>query len=307
MITTFARLYKPGVVVTLAGQTATSLGMIPGGVDPRIVFRVKRTLTSTPDTAEVGIYGLAPERRTAMQALFGETGRSVLTIAAGFEGVTIPVFRGDVRKMRATDRDGGDFVTRAWADDAGDAIAEARIPAALSSTAGLTAQQMIDVALACFAAPQGTFPGAVIAPDASVGQAIATATPGATTTFYASVQVGKARDLLDEAARTLGVRWWIRDNQLFMARRGLPVGAPALASVLLPDHLLEEPSDDGSGLTRIVAMFDPNIQPGLQVNLVGRVAPGVTETFRAEACEYAGDVESSAPWSVTIDARSFGA
>lgn len=292
----FPRLFKPGMTLSVAGQVFTSVPRAWQGTvsleSLRVAFRVRRSMSSTPDTCDVAISNVAPERRTAMAALFAELGRAPLTLQIGYDNVLAQVFAGDVRTMRTSVLE-DDTVTSITADDSGDAIEQTTINV---STLGLTAQNMIDVALAAMAGPP-TFSPIVAHP--SVAAALATATPAATLATYTMVSIGKATDLLDEAARILGARWWIRDFQLFMAVRGVPTDG--LAIVLPPTHLLDEPSNDGGGVVHALTFADPNLTPGRQVLLAdadGRVSP-----CRVEAVELSGDTHGDAPWSAALDLR----
>lgn len=289
---TFARYFKPAAVITIGGVTVASLGL-PLVTQLRVSFKVRRTLSSTPDSADVAISGLDPVRVESMLAVWREVGKTKLTIATGYDGMTVPLFSGDVRTMSTSGR--LDTVLVASADDAGDALADATLSG--FSTAGWTVQNMIDGALAALAQADPISP---IVAHPSVATAISSASPGASQAFYASVNVGKASDLLNEAARLLGCRWWIRDGQLFMARRGIPIDGVAIA---LPEtHWLSEPSDDGKGAISVVTFCDPNIVPGRQIALVPEFSDGF-DIFRAEATEHAGDNESNAPWTCSIDGR----
>ncbi len=291
----FPRYFRPGVSATLAGTTAKNLGLPPPAPKgPRITFRVRKTMASTPDRATVSIYNLAPERTAAMSTLFGATGRTPLIIAGGYDGVLSRLFLGDVRSLD-TDRQAGpsDTMLVAQADDGGDALANVSVS---YSTAGWTAGDMIDVALLAFATN-----GYPIAKHPTVGAAVAAVTASATVSFYAAAHVGRASQLLDEAARLLGVRWWVRDSQLFMVKRGAPVDT--IATVLPKTHLLDTPSFDGSGLLRTTALFDPNILPGRLVALQGRIAPGSLEPYRVEATDHSGDTHGGRAWSVAMTLR----
>ncbi len=299
---TFPRIYKPCCTVVLAGQTVQHLALpqvaTPQG--PRITFSVERTMTSTPDTAKVAIYGLAPERRTAMAAVFHELGQSEIVLSVGYDGITVPLFRGDVRRMKANERVDADYAVLVEADEAGDALATVTVR---SSTLGLTASQMIDVALLALA-QGGAVAGAGVRPQIvvkhpSVDAALATAPSAAV--VYTSVSISKATDFLDEAARIAQARWFIRDGQLFFAKRRIPTDG--LAVRLPRTHWLSEPSEDGRALMHLETFCDPNIAPGRLIALEGRTAPGVLEYFRAEACSYAGDTEASTPWSVSVVLR----
>lgn len=288
----------------LAGQPVAALGL-PFVQSPRVSFRIVRTMTSSPDTASVAIYGLDPIRRAAMQSIWTGFGAAPLTIATGYDAVTIPVFFGDVRSLSSS-LEGADYVTTATADDAGDAIEDAAIPPELISTAELSASVMVTIALACFNSFRAYVPPAKpplipIVPSPSVGAALATMTPQAQTLTYASVRVGKARDLLDEAARIVGCRWWIRDSQLFFGKRGVPTSA---APIALPrSHWLSVPSEEANGTIRVTAFLEPQLLPGALVSLIGRTAPGVPELCRVEAGEYSGDTDAGVPFSASLVLR----
>lgn len=287
----FPRYFKPAVLVTLGGHVIASLGL-PLVHGLHVAFRVKRTIASSPDSAEVALTGLDPDRVASVRSVFASTGRTKLTIASGYDGATVPLFAGDVRRMDETGTTDRTLIVSA--DDAGDALANATVQA---STAGWTPQNMIDVALAAFARADPGFP---IIPDQSVATTIASANPVAVTAFYASVSVGNAKDLLDEAARLLQCRWWIRDGRLFMARRNLPTDGLAIA---LPEtHWLDPPADDGSGLIRGATFCDPNLVPGRQIALIREDVRGIVYA-RAESTMHSGDMESSEPWSCAYEAR----
>lgn len=290
------RLFRPGAVVRCAGQTLYS---VPPLLGLRVAFSVRRTMKSDPDVASVRIWGLAPERALAMQTLHNELGSSTLAIDAGYEGAITRVFSGDVKRQPTVARDGSDFVLAAEADDAGEAINEVTLSGVTGY--GLSAQNMIDAAIetmnAYYAVRVPPVPPIVQHP--SVAAVIAASNPLATAATFSLVHVGKASDLLNEAARILGCRWWIRDSQFFLGARKLPTDGQA---VYLPrTHWLSEPTEDGD-LVRLTTLFDTMLVPGRQVALVGRKIPFILEYFRAESCDYSGDTEGG-PWSIACELR----
>ena len=287
------RLFKPAVVALIGSTLIRNID----GDGLRIAFRVARSLTSSPDEATIAVYGLDEAHRTALATTFAQFGRAKATLSVGYDGVPVVAFKGDVRTLRPTVIEGSDIATFVTADDAGDALAEVRLPGL--SSAGLTAEDMIDAALAAFALPLPLGAGEVIVKHPSVAAAIAQSV--AAPALFAAVSIGKATDLLDEAARILGVRWYVRDNQLFMARRGIPTDGDAV--VLNRLRWLGEPSEDAEGLVRLPAFADARLTPGRQVQLVGRVLPGVGETFRVETSELTGDTDADTPFAAQLTLR----
>jgi len=302
---TFPRYFKPSCLITISGfvidaAIAAALG-IPA---PRVVFSIRRSMTPTPDTCSLTVYGLAPERAVAMLTLFAEIGRAPMTLAIGYDGITGLAFTGDIRSMRL-DKSQLDHALVMTADDGGDAIADAVLPAALSSTAGASASNQIKLALLVMSTEIAKNGRPPIVEHPSVAAAIAGTSVAASTLVYTSVRVGTARDLLDEAARVLRVRWWLRDGLLFMAARGLPTDPVA---VLLPrTHWLDTPSEDAEGLMHVKTFADPNITPGRQLAIQGRLTIGAVELLRVETTDVAGDTEGSTPWSTTCVCRRLGA
>jgi len=298
---TFPRYYKPGCLITISGLVidaaiAAALG-IPA---PRVVFAIKRSMTPTPDTCSLTVYGLAPERATAMLTLFAEIGRAPMTLAIGYDGITGLAFTGDIRSMRL-DRSQLDHALVMTADDGGDAIADAVLPAEFVSTAGASARRQITAAVLVMSAEIAKNGRPPIVEHPSVAAAVAGTSVAASTLIYTAVRVGTASDLLNEAARLLGVRWWLRDGMLFMAARGIPTDHRA---VLLPRaHWLDTPSEDAEGLMHVKTFADPNITPGRMIAIQGRLSIGEVDWLRVETTDVAGDTEGSTPWSTTCVCR----
>lgn len=284
MTIAFARLFNPTVEVRCGGQRVRSVG----GEGLRVRFQVTRTLTATPDSAEVAITGLAPERRTALSQGFSTTGRAVLEIDLGYDDQASRVFKGDVRRpLQAARRNGPEFETVIRADDGGDLIAKATISLAL---VGRTPEEMVDSAIAGWA----QLFGIQIQKHPSVTETFATTTLSKQRVLAKVVHIGDVWDLVVEAARIVGARAWVRDGQLFMARRNRPIDGLA---VDLPRKLwLSEPDEDGDGFVRVSANFDPNLVPGRQVRLDGDPA-------RIEAVTFSGDTRTPSPWAAQLHCK----
>jgi hypothetical protein len=297
-----SRLFDPAVRVKLAGVDVTSSSRHWSGTRDglRVAFTVNRTMTSSPDSATVEIEGLGPDNRGIMRTIWSELGYATLEIFAGWEGALVQIFSGDVRDMVIPSR--ADASVTASADDAGDGIAEALVSC---SSLGLTAENMVDLALAAVerhelqAHPERP---ALVVKHPCVATAIASSVAQAQT--FRTVSIGKASDLLDEAARILGVRWWIRDLTLYMAARGGPTDSIALS--LPRTHWVDEPVEDRDGILRVPVLFSPLLVPGRQISVVGRATPWSVEPYRCEEVAHAGDFGDDAPWSSALVARRVG-
>lgn len=285
----FRRLYKPGVELTVGGITVRNLDA--DGL--RVAFNVTRSMTSEPDSATAAVYNLSSETRANMLAKYNAEGSARMSLRAGYDGVILPLFTGDLRRSVTTVQPAGaDIPSSFSADDGGDALANARVNTA---SLGLTARNMVDVALAALRRA-----GYFIEEHPSVQAAITAAPLEARASLWESVSIGSAADLLNEAARVLGVRWFVRDEVLYFARSLLPVDGVAIE--LPKSHWLTFPSEDSNGVWRVTTLLDPRIVPGRQIIIVGRSRPGSRDRLRAEVCQYSGDT-SAGPWRVDVTAR----
>lgn len=285
----FARYYNPTAIVTIVGQVVT----FAQGEGLNFSFRVDRSINAEPDSCSLAIEGLDYFRAKLMGAAFREVPiGQVVTVQAGYDALTAGLFTGTLRSFRPNVRRGPALLTYAEADDGGEAYSEAviQLPA---STAGLTSAEMVRIAAVGLQV--------VVHPDTDA--VIAGGTAAAQGPFSAA-GVRKAADLMDAAARRLRARWWIRDGQLFMARRVLPSSRPAvIIAVPTPGPtmpgvpVIEELTEDGSGIATCTTFFDPNIVPGGQVRYAG-------QSFRVERVVHSGETRGASPWSSRIVGRS---
>lgn len=234
-----------------------------------------------------------------MAKVFNELGTSVpgankLIVQAGYDAAAGGLFAGDLRSLKANQQRGASLWTIATADDGGDAFTDILVP--LPSTAGLTAQQMIDIAATALGLVQAPSVAAVVATQSPIKQGPFTA-----------VGIRRASDLLDAAARRLRCRWWIRDQQLHLGARGIAdptrpaiilVGPVVGAAPVPPGLPIVAPlTEDGSGIVQVTAFMDPNLVPGGQVVYNGTA-------FRIEAVVHSGETRSGGVWTSRITGRA---
>lgn len=288
------RYFNPTLTINMVGTVV----VFANGEGLNVRFNVSRTLASTPDTASVAIEGLDPVRAKLMNLVFASRGLvpvslAAMTILAGYDATFAGLFRGDLRSFSTGEQEGTSLWTRATADDGGDAYSDATLPSALSSSAGLTAQEMIDTAAAVMKLGQSPSVAIVIAQTVPTKQG-----------RFTAVVVGKASELMDAACRRLRCRWWIRDQQLFLGIRG-QVDPSRKAVVLTPATLVAPLSEDGAGLVTLSTFMDPNIVPGGQVLNVPSFERGELPTaFRVEAVVHSGETRGGSPWVSKITGRA---
>lgn len=286
----FARYFNPAAAVAVVGQAVT----FANGEGLHFTFRVDRSISSEPDSCSIGIEGLDYFRAKLMGAAFRETSiGQVVTLRAGYDAALAGLFTGTLRSFRPNVRMGPALWTYAEADDGGDLYQNAIV--SLPTTAGLTALDQINLACAVLK---------IVTSD-SVATVVAGANLTAQGPFSAS-GVRMAFELLDVAARRLRARWWIRDGQLHMGRRGIPdptrpavvIAAPIPGGATFPGVPVIEPlTEDGSGVCTVTTFFDPNIVPGGQVVYAG-------QSLRVERVIHSGGTRSPSPWASQITGRT---
>lgn len=284
-----ARYFNPTLSVTIGPVTvvfANRLGL-------EMSFTVSRSMSSTPDSAQVTIANLDPVRTGQMFALFSAAGAlslQQLRILAGYDATPIGLFAGDLRKFTSRRVSGPDVFTDAVADDGGNAVADVVIPPYARSTTGRTPTDLINTALTLINSSGKSLPIVLAPPAADI-----MAAGDQSRSYYSAVTIGKVTDLLDEAARRLYCRWRIRDSQLHLsALNRSDRNRPAL--VLLPQNIVGDISFGGSGEIEVPVLMDPNIVPGGQVSYLN-------SAFRVENVVHSGATRGGL-WTSAIRGRA---
>ena len=274
------RYFSPTLIVNVVGTVVT----FRDGNGLNMKFTVRRSIATTPDSCMVEIEGLDPIRARLMNTVFSELGVGAkMIVQGGYETGVGGLFTGDLRDFRTEIRRGPESWTQATADDGGDAISDTIVP--VPSTAGLTAQNMADLASAAMGLVQSPSVAATIAASNPLAQGP-----------YSATGVRTARDLLDAVARRCKCRWWVRDSQLFLGARG--IADPSRPAILLTDATIVQPvSESGSGSVRVGCFFDPNIVPG------GQVAYRATR-IRVESVVHSGETRGGQVWTSQIVGRT---
>lgn len=291
-------LFKPSAVLQLgASDPIAALADLPG---LRIAFECNKSLTATPDTLRAEVYNLAPETRELLSQQFTPGLRATCLLNAGYGAAPPRIFLGSITGLQSQIRVGPDVITQIEAADGVEAVTE--IPLEIGS-AVFTVPQMIDVAikgiqsaLALYAAsPTGALmTSLLVGPAPSVAEVLASAQPQKLTQRFPIARVGRAWDLIEEAARILGVHAWVSGGLLHFSKP-TPVGP---VQPIPEIYWLDAPASDGA-LTTIPVLMDPLLQPGITVQLTGL---GAYPPMRVEAVTYRSDTRGG-PSSATLSLR----
>lgn len=288
----FTRYFKPSIQVKL-GLQPTDVQTLAGVPDPttieningtgiRIRFRVRKSITSSANTAEIDVFNMDERRVTPVSTIIASTGKAPISVSVGYDNVVGRIFSGDIKRLDSKLVQPPDVITRIKADDAGDEINEIKL--AVTAPAA-SVDQLVNLALRAFT-QLGNRPIKIAKSASSIIEAFRSRDMP-----FPIAHVGRASDLLDEAARMLEARWWIDGGELHMAKLGRPMDN--LAVVLDTERLFSDVSNDVNGFVRFKTFCDPNIVPGRHI----KIGPSI---YRVHMVEYSGDTFGGAPWAADV-------
>lgn len=248
----------------------------------RVQFKVTKTGTKEPNTAEVSVWNLSPETRAAVQMKGAK-----LIVVAGYTETFRQVFSGDVRTVDHV-RDGAHWVTKFQAGDGERAFRHARVSEAFApGVAALDVARRLAVLL-------GLDPGNL------TGEVAVTAV-----TFTQGYSArGKVSGELSRLLGALGLEWSIQDGRLQVLAPGEAVPgetaielSPSSGLIGSPEH--GSPDATGKpGVLKVKSLLQPDLRPGCRFSLVSDAATG---GYRAGRVDHAGDT-AGGEWYSTVEA-----
>lgn len=280
-------LFNRQVKLTIARRVAEDYKTLVSDVIEitglRVAFKVKKTGTKEPNTAEVTVTNLSADTRAALQ-----TKGVKFVIQAGYENAGIgQLFIGDARTISHV-RNGASWDTVIKSGDGERAFRFARVnePFGAGSTIGAVVKK-IGGALGLglgnldsqMASMQGQYPNGYVAH-------------------------GPASRELDKVLAAAGLEWSIQDEQLLILR------PDAVGSNLVPDlgpdsGLIGSPEygaadkKGGKPKMKVRSLLNAAIKPGSQVNLRSERHKGPVRVYEVE---HTGDTHG-AEWYTDFEAR----
>lgn len=287
------RMYRRRCRVVLAKPRPTpqsKLGaffgeLLPNGLEIeelRVRFEVKRTLTSTPNTATVTISNLAPLSRAQVAER-----PQVLLLDAGYASDLEPrrLFAGDVI-FAGSKRADADMETTIQASEGGRAYAHARVLRAFAGgTTALTVLREVAQSMG-------------LAVPAEVA-----ARPELLRQFVHGVTIaGRASDELSRLLAPFGLGWSLQDGELqILDERGVAPGRAIRidqAAGLIGSPEVAPPSQPGKKPTITVkCLLLPEARPGGQLDLVSRTVNGL---HRIKEVTHTGDTHGG-DWTTSME------
>lgn len=248
----------------------------------RVQFKVTRTGTKEPNTADVAVWNLSPSHRALVQAK-----GSKLILLAGYEGTFKQVFSGDVRTVDQV-REGPNWITKFGVGDGERAYLYARVSEAFApgTPANVVGARLITLL--------GLDPGDALARVEAVGKSF-------TQGYSARGPVSRE---LDRLLGGLGLTWSVQDGRLQVLRPGESIQpstsielAPGTGLIGSPEH--GSPDEKGGpGVLKAKSLLQPDLRPAVRFALVSESATG---NYVCGKVELSGDT-AGGEWYTTIEA-----
>ena len=242
----------------------------------KIVFSVKKTLSTFSNSARVNIYNLS---KKAFDQIAVEDD---LILNAGYtDGAGEKLlFKGDIQKI-SREHSGTDIITKLQCDDGGLKLREIR--GELSRGTGVGVMQIIGEILDAF-----SFPTRQHAPFIDKQY------------LHGFSHVGSAREALSKLTDRIGVEWSIQNGEAQLLLKGdvnltPPIPVSALNGMIATPDSLDDVRGELSLNKRdsgwkVRSLINPEIEPGGRLDITSNTANG---EFRIEEVDHFGDTFGS--------------
>ena len=276
------RLYKRTAKLTLFRDGASYNLDNPTGIEItnlRFKFEVQRSLTSTPNSADVWIHNLSPRNRAELE------GKNIsVQVEAGYDGVNRLLCVGNVH-FAMSEIQKTDWVTLLQLNDLGRAFTYGRVNR--SYGAGTTLRKVVtDVAASMgLGLPQN------LQKDTSLDQRL----PAGIATY------GQARLELTRILAEFGYHWSVQNGRLLVLRDEEPVDGEAIpidqphGMVGTPQFGAPPKSGKNPHITLKMLLY-PEVAPGALVEVSSKALAGGKGRFKVEKVKHLGDTHAASGW-----------
>lgn len=265
-----------------------NIEVVPIETDPSraltVTFRVEKSLTPTPNKAEVQIRNLNPDHRAQLAS---KPDVPVL-IEAGYEEGSSALFLGKLRTAPSI-IDGADWVTSLSCGDGEVEIATKRVSLSVKKNTPT------DVVLREIVKALGVLEG-------NVNEAVAKIKANAVGQMFSGGTVlhGQAAREMTNVCRSCGLTWSVQDGKLQFL--GIREALKGEALLLSPETgLVDSPSVDNKGVMRARMLMAPDVFPGRLLVLKSRSLEG---QYRIEKTVHTGDT-SATEWFVDLEGKRY--
>lgn len=279
-------LFNRDAVLTAGGIRISSQDPATKEPQPmlRFVFKIVKTLSKDPNTAEVSIYNLSSENRARLQ-----TKNVLTTLEAGYKGNVHQIFSG-VLQYGQSAQQGTDWVTTVQSADGADKFKSARINVGLRGPVTLT--QALNTVSQAMGLPPGN-----ASEKASAGSVRGGAST-LTSFVHGLVMSGKAEAQLDKVLKSMGYSWSIQDGALQVLGPAETVSGQVI-SLEVGTGLIGSPQAGEDGVIKARSLLQTDLLPGRKVQILSRLINGF---FRIEKATFIGDTWGS-EWYTEMEVK----
>lgn len=242
------------------------------------VFKVQKTLKPEPNTCDLKIYNLNESHRKQIEA----KKKPAIELAAGYGNDLSVLYIGELR-YGFSQTEGPSIATVLSSGDGEKEIQQARINVPIGP------KTLPEVALRNIAKALGVGKG-------NLEDAIIKLRNGRAQIFGSATTLsGSAAREMTAFCRSAGLEWSIQNGKLQFLEIGEALKKKAI--VLSSDTgLIESPTVDSKGILSATSLLNPEIRPGVRVDMRGKHVRGL---YRIIQCEYTGDTRGN-DWHVHL-------
>lgn len=262
------RLWNRKVAVTVNRSRYTDIDC---------AFRIVKTLKPEPNTCELTLWNLSPDRQAELQAIAPKGSKPATVgipceIEAGYEDGTSLLWRGDLRTIETID-DGPNAVTTLTSGDGEKAWQHAQLHVSYGP------QTPVETSLRSIARALGVDEGNLSKVVARLKVAGSAMWPGG------KVLTGSASRQLISMARSAGLEVSVQDGALQLLDRDKALAGTAL-KLDASTGLIGAPSIDNEGIVTLTTLMIPDLRCGGVVVLNAKRVKG---NYRLIEIEWSGD------------------
>lgn len=251
----------------------------------RVSFKIVRSLSKDPNTAEITIYNLNKDSRAALQKK-----HLITTISAGYVDNVSQIFSGDLQYGKSVQTD-VDWVTTIQSGDGSKKMAQSRINLALQGPAS------VESVMRAAGEATGLNLGNLLekAKAGSLNGALQEWTNG-------KVLSGKAEQVFDKVVKSMGYGWSVQDGQIqILGPKEVVEGTATRLAVVdgVSTGLIGSPEPGEDGIVKARGLIQPGLAPGRKVQIQSLEVDGF---YRIEKCVYSGDSDGG-DWYADIEAK----
>lgn len=250
-----------------------------------VAFSVERSLKPEPNTAELQVWNLNADNRSALE----ELEKVAVQIDAGYGDTQALLYLGNMRTV-FTIRDGPDLITNIQSGDGEKEYQQSRINVSIAK-----GTSNVDV-FAQVAKALGVSTGNLDNP--TIKTQILFSPPMFP---QGTVLSGQVSSIVTQLASSVGLEWSIQGEALQFLIARQPILGKAVS--LTPNTgLIGSPSVDNEGVLTAQALLIPDLLPGRIVELESERLSG---SFRVETAKYVGNTAAD-DWFVDFEAKKLG-